>query len=68
MFTTSRATIGTGSTHVSDVLGSGKEPAVQPTKIQADPEDDEQSRSLKSCESLLDSVVMHIRRTSSTLP
>jgi hypothetical protein len=87
MFTTSRVTIGTGSTGVSDALRSGKEPAVQPTqfdeqrddsiqkwgtihptKIQPGPEDDEQSRSLKSCESLLDSVVMHIRRTSSTLP
>ena len=87
MFTTSRVRIGTGSTDVSDVLRSGKEPTVQPTqfdeqrddsirkwgtihptKIQPGPEDDEQFRSLKSCESLLDSVVMHIRRTSSTLP
>ncbi len=65
MFTTSGVTIGTGSSHVIDVPGSSKEPAVQPTQCDQQREDDIR---LKSCKSLLDSVVAQIRRTSSTLP
>jgi hypothetical protein len=41
---------------------------IHPTKLQPGDENDEQSRSLKSCESLLESVLMHIKETSSTLP
>ncbi len=47
---------------------SQKRGMIHPTKLQAGYEDDEQSRSLKSCKSLLESVVMRIRETSSTLP